>query len=100
MKRTPLKRKTWMRRVSHKQKKRNAEFEKVKAEWLSKNPFCEIDAPNFQCTLSRNVTVHHIRQRYGDYLCNTKYFATACSNCHHYIHFVDPKWARENGFLK
>ena len=93
MKRTPLKRKTPLRRVSKKQGKALKEYSKLRADFLSKHVVCE------RCQ-GRNATdIHHKHSRgTGGELNSVDNFVALCRLCHTEIH-ANPRQARKDGFL-
>ena len=86
MKRTPLKRKTPLRRsgrklrpVSIKRAKQNKEYSVLRMEYLNKNPFCSI------CEKPA-CDIHHKKGRFGERLNNSEFFMAVCRGCHEWIH--------------
>lgn len=95
--RTELKRRKKLNRVSAKQKSRLAKYYPIQQEFLRKNKWCVI------CTMLKGqpvpaTEVHHIRSRNGDLLFDTRFFAGLCRNCRMVPHH-NPKWARSVGLL-
>lgn len=87
MKRSPL------NPISRKRAKGLIFYSKVRKQYLSDHPQCEI------CS-SRNATeIHHQMGRLGDFLFNTHHFLACCRECHQWIH-DHPKLAILNGFTK
>jgi hypothetical protein len=88
MKKTPL------RRVSKKQQARLRIYYKLKDDYLSQNPVCEI------CNKrgSGSTDVHHKEKR-GPKLNDVSTWAALCRQCHSYVE-DNKSWAREEGWLK
>ena len=91
MKRSPLKRKTPLRRVSKKRKLQNDVYKEVREKFLALNPLCQV------CS-SVASQVHHRRGRFGDRLNEVEFFLAVCFDCHHKIH-MNPKWAYEKSLM-
>ncbi len=97
MKRSPLKRKTplkrggKLRRVSAKRKKQNEVYRDVRVKFLTNKPLCEI------CGRLASQ-VHHRRGRFGDRLNEVEYFLAVCFECHNRIH-KNPTWAYARDYL-
>lgn len=92
MKRTPLRRKTRLRRQSGKQKGRLALYYWLREPWMKKNPVCQI------CGVAPSTDVHHRKYRYGPLLFDQEWWLAVCRLCHKRVHH-EVKWARENGYL-
>lgn len=120
MKRTPLRRKTPLRRMSQKayarafvngipkprkplkkvsksQSRRLREYYAVRNAYLAEHPACAI------CLLldqvpAPAVEVHHTRGRAGRLLADARFFAPSCRKCRDVPH-DNPRWAREVGLL-
>lgn len=95
-----------MRKISDRQRKRLAEYAKVKKEYLTtRKSFCEVCAdPVITDGVSKMIlikadTIHHRRGRAGNLLLDTRFFLSVCNNCHDRIH-NNPAWAREHGYLQ
>jgi len=110
MKKTPLKRKTPMKRaqaplkrsrlkpVSEKRKKEGAEYSRLRKEFLEAHKTCQVE----DCSC-KSTQVHHKNGRRQFYLATTTWMAV-CMACHDDIHFganrgKGPAWAREKGYL-
>lgn len=115
MKRTPLKRKSWMKRsqkpmkktalkrgisqlkrtklkqVGTKQAKKLKSYAKKKKEYYEEHPNCE------RCNSASNLTLHHKMGR-GQFLDDERYFMTACMTCHDEIE-GNKKQARKDGWI-
>ena len=104
MKRTPLKRKTPLKRsqkplkrsplrkVSSKQSKRLTAYSKAKQEYAKEHPICEVKG----CA-SLAQDLHHKAGR-GSKIADKEYFMAICRYHHSFCH-ANPSWARANGYL-
>lgn len=97
MKRTPLKRKTPLRRggrlrpVSLKRAKQNKVYFIYRNLYLNNHPDCEI--------CGRKATqIHHKRGRFQERLVDMEYFMSVCYNCHEWIH-RNPIEAYSKGYM-
>lgn len=106
MKRSPLKRKTRLNRVSPRKRALRADYAKVSAEHLAEYPRCQIGprikAAGYQVDCWDKAThVHHVKHR-GKYLCDRNFFLSSCSGeCHpKFIHQTNVKEAYELGLLQ
>lgn len=81
-----------MKRVSDRQRKRLAEYSKLKREYLKQHPFCEVYPDR------RSEDIHHLRGRTGRLLCDTRYWCAVSRAGHVWIH-NNIQWARDNGWL-
>jgi hypothetical protein len=79
MKRSPLKRKTPLSRVSKKMRSNKTKYSKLSKEHLLANPWCE------KCLALRSTQIHHKKGRLGKLLCDTQFFMAVCIHCHRYI---------------
>jgi hypothetical protein len=98
MKRTPLKRKTPIRRISPKLYQRLVAYYRVRDEFIQE--LKEKD-PHLRCQVypgCKGREVHHMKGRHGALLTDKTFFLWVCRRAHNRIH-GDPKWARENGYL-
>lgn len=68
-----------MPKVSTKEKERQKEYKKVRAEYLKLHPVCEIRLPG--CNVKANQ-VHHAAGRIGKLLTDTENFVACCAPCH------------------
>lgn len=93
MKRTPLKRKTAMRRVSQKQAERNHIYSEQRKEYLAVHPFCEI--------CGRQATDIHHKAGRGSRTNDVSTFCALCRKCHDWLHFTSEgkKYGKEHGYL-
>lgn len=92
MKRSPLRRKTPLKKISAKRRSQSRLYEVVKRKFLLQNPRCQI------CTDRNSLDVHHRNHREGNLLILTSEWLAVCRPCHRRIH-DHPAWARENGYL-
>lgn len=92
MKRTPLKRKKWMNRVSPRRKRQTQAYGDIRKELLAKYPVCIV------CMDARSVEIHHKNGRHNYRLIDVKNLVPICRSCHNYIH-QRPGIARQNGWL-
>ena len=114
MKRTPLKRKTPMKRVSKRRQAESKEYMRLREAFLKEHDICQLwlaehglqesDFGNrisaFTMGCPRSTEVHHKfcgSNRSAHYL-DTNTWLAVCRENHDKIH-KNPKWARENGFL-
>ena len=125
MKRTPLKRKTPMKRVSKRRQSEYKEYMRKRDAFLIKNPICQLWLTENEWESSgngiyfhekwghltysdvqvvfgapRSTEIHHKfcgSNRSAHYL-DTNTWLAVCRENHDKIH-KNPKWARENGFL-
>lgn len=97
MKRTPLKRKTPLKRggrlrpVSKKRAKQNKEYFIYRNLYLNNHPTCE------RCG-SKASQIHHKRGRFQDRLNEMEFFMSVCHSCHEWIH-RNPLEAYAKGYL-
>jgi transposase InsO family protein len=88
---------TRLKRVSTKQAAINRSYKLLKAEYMKAHPECQV------CGIwdiwHIPHTVHHVKGR-GKYTLDVSTFMTVCSACHYWIHFINPKEARKEGYLK
>lgn len=84
LKRAPLERKpVHIAKISGKQKKRLAEYEKEKAIFFKEVTVCQF--PGCECEV---LTLHHAKGRIGDLLTDREFFRGLC--------WVHHTWAEEN----
>lgn len=94
MKRSPIKRKTPLRRVSKKRKKEARVYAVRRKAFLASHPFCWFDfCPN----ASRDV--HHKKGRLGGNYLNEDTWMAVCRKHHNWIH-AHPDIARQMTLLK
>lgn len=61
------------------------------------NPLCQ--AKIYSGCTNMSTECHHIKGRDGDLINDETNFLAVCHNCHHYIHNVNPRLAKERGYL-
>ncbi len=71
-------------------------YQQRRKEYLATNPHCEI---RVMCVRDIATDIHHVKGR-GIYTNDVSTFKATCRKCHDYLHYVNPKWAREKGFLQ
>lgn len=97
MKRSPLKRKTPLRRASPKRSKELALYRKERDAYLMANPNCAArHAAGITC--SGDLQLHHYRGRVGRLLRMDMFWLSVCAAHHSFIH-DHPGMARELGLL-
>jgi hypothetical protein len=79
-------------KVSPKRKATMKEYKKVRVEYLSAHPICQVDGCKRFAT-----DVHHRKGRLGHLLCDVTHFLAVCRPCHQHIE-IAPSWATENGY--
>lgn len=71
--------------------------------WLRENGISENVAAVFALLLTasapRSTEIHHMNRRFGARLNDETYWLAVCAESHRKIH-AEPKWAREQGYLK
>jgi hypothetical protein len=105
MKRSPLKRKTPLKRgnkpmkrsplrpMSKKRQNALKEYGEVRKRYLEEHPVCEV------CGMKPPAEIHHIHNRgTGGALSDTENFLAVCRYCHEQIH-AKPQWSRDHGYL-
>lgn len=83
---------TSINKVSNKRKSSMALYKKVRAEYLTAFPMCEVRG----CRRFSSE-IHHKKGKIGDLLCDTEHFLATCRMCHQKIE-LNPVWAKENGY--
>lgn len=78
--------------MSEKMKVKSKEYSSLRLEYLFDHIDCEI------CNFLSATQIHHKELR-GKNHNNVETFLAVCNHCHQRIH-ENPKWARENGYLK
>jgi transcription elongation factor Elf1 len=86
----PTKQRTPIKKVSDNRKKQNAEYLKIRAQFLKENPKCKV------CGKDANQ-IHHAKGRISTLLSDLKHFISVCGLCHTKIE-LNPLWAKENGY--
>lgn len=126
MKRTPIKRRTPMKRVSKRREKEGAEYAKLRKQFLAQHPYCQLWLAEHEWTeeeavemngeyedhrfdmqtggfltkwrkIPLSTDIHHKAKRGKNYL-NTDTWMAVCRTAHQRIH-ANPSWAREKGYL-
>ena len=92
MKRTPLKRKTPLRKTSKRRKQEYKEYMRKRAVLLAEKPVCEV------CGQRQSTQCHHRNGRNGKNYLDETTFMAVCATCHQYIE-NNKSWAREMGYL-
>ena len=92
MKRSPLKRKTPLRKQSKRRIKDYDEYMRKRAILLLQKPVCEL------CNSKPSTQCHHRNGRNGKNYLDETTFMALCAGCHEQIH-AHPSWARGNGYL-
>ena len=83
-----------MRKVSTKQAKLLRKYAKVRKEYLSEHPLCEIDLPG--CT-RKATEIHHTAKKQTEQLwLDKKYMRSSCNECHCEVE-KSPSLAKELG---
>jgi len=83
-----------MRKISSKQSKLLRKYAKVRKEYLSEHPLCEIDLPG--CT-RRATEIHHTAKKStAELWLDTSKMKASCSYCHHEVE-MSPNLAKELG---
>jgi 5-methylcytosine-specific restriction endonuclease McrA len=77
--------------VSAKRARENAEYTKLRREFLAANPACLV------CK-GQATEIHHACGRQGKRLLDVEFFRPLCSGCHRRVH-DNPAWAKERGLL-
>lgn len=77
---------------SKKRKKQVQEYNKLRVQFLTDNPFCKV------CGRMAGE-VHHKAGRIGERLLDVDNFLPVCHDCHVKIE-MNPNWAKENGYSK
>ncbi len=68
-----------IKKVSTKRKDQNAQYEKLRAEYLKAHPICEV------CGGEAATEVHHKKGRTNDLLCEVQYFLAVDRDCHRHL---------------
>lgn len=84
---------------SKKQVALDSAYTKLRKIFLIQNQMCQAHLPGCQGGATDVHHTHSGADRSKYYLVVDTWMAV-CRSCHNHIHFVDPKGARENGFLK
>lgn len=81
-----------IKKLSQKRSNQNSEYLKLRMEFLSDNPKCQI----IDCKKESNQ-VHHRKGRIGKLLTDLRYFFAVCAECHEKIELY-PLWAKKHGY--
>ena len=95
-----------IRPISKAGRARQAEYKKVRQDWLmaraehiSDDMYVLCDAPACkEWQLIDEITIHHTRGRVGSLLCDTRHWRALCLKCHRDVG-NNPAWARQVGLL-
>ena len=112
MKRTPLKRKTPLKRGNSQLKRtplkkisksksatdRRSKYAKSKKEYMSNRKFPDSCERCGDTVGIKNLDLHHKAGRSGDFMHDQDFFAALCRTCHNQVHEY-PKESREAGWL-
>lgn len=90
------KKKKPINKVSTKQKEALKEYNKVRKEFLNKNPIC---AARFLGCQIGATDVHHGKGKIGSLLTDTAHFVSLCRSCHRIVE-ERPEMAKELGLSK
>lgn len=82
--------------TSQKRLEELAKYRPLRDKYLQDNPICEA---RFECCTGQATDCHHVNKR-GEFFLEVSTWMALCRSCHNHIHFVNPKQARELGFLK
>jgi predicted amidophosphoribosyltransferase len=77
--------------VSAKRTRENAEYTKLRREFLAAHPICLV------CKRQASE-IHHACGRQGKRLLDVEFFRPLCAPCHRKVH-DNPAWAKENRLL-
>lgn len=93
-----------MRQVSEKRKGENTAYGRISKRHLQSFPRCQICIArkmDGKQRLVRNAThIHHTRGKVGRLLCDTRFFNSACNDCHPaWVHQTNVADARRLGVL-
>ena len=91
MKRTPLRRKTPIKRVSKRRRAEMKDYSAKREKLLTASPVCEV------CKRADSTDVHHKKGR-GRYYLRVDTWLAVCRTCHGRIHEY-PQWARREGLI-
>ena len=78
--------------VSDKRKVQNAEYSKLRLDFLEQHPLCQV------CLSEEANQIHHTFHREGKRLNDQNYWLAVGPDCHRQIH-DQPSWAKEKGYL-
>ena len=92
MKRTPLKRKTPMKRMSKRRQTESKIYSKKRAAFLAERPVCEI------CGVRASTDIHHVGGRAGGLYLDETHWLALCRPDHDFLH-RKPRLSREMGYI-
>jgi len=92
VKRSVLKSRTPIKKVSDKRKREGKEYVCKRLDFLLTHIMCEVE----NCD-QRATQIHHVRGRYKFYLDESTWMA-CCARCHTYIE-TNREWAKSKGYL-
>ena len=112
MKRTPLKRKTPMKRVSKRRQAESKEYMRLREAFLKEHDICQLwlaehglresdfgdRIRSFSMGCPRSTEIHHKNGRNGSNYLNTSTWMALARVSHEKIH-LNPAWAYAKGFL-
>ena len=112
MKRTPLKRKTPMKRVSKRRQAESKEYMRLREAFLKEHDICQLwlaehglresdfgdRIRSFSMGCPRSTEIHHKNGRNGSNYLDTSTWMALDSRGHDKIH-LNPGWAYANGYL-
>ena len=112
MKRTPLKRKTPMKRVSKRRQAESKEYMRLREAFLKEHDICQLwmaenniregdwgDRVKAFCMgAPRSTEIHHVNGRNGSNYLDTSTWMAVCRESHERIE-NNKSWARDNGYL-
>ena len=81
-----------IKKLSQKRLNQNSEYLKLRLEFLSDNPKCQV----IDCNKESNQ-VHHKKGRIGALLTDIRYFLSVCAECHEKIE-LEPVWSKKQGY--
>lgn len=97
MKRTPLKRKKPLNRVSKKRAVQNREYARLRREFLAEHPFCQI-MHVLSLKFIESTEIHHKKGREGTMLNDTEFWMAVSRRGHEIIH-NSPEFSYKMGWL-
>lgn len=102
LKRSALKRRSPLARVSPKRRAQDAALKAAKAAVRARDVTCVAGLlwPEVKC--GGRLEAHHIAASgmYPELLCDEDNMRLLCAEHHRHVHHVDPRWARRLGLLR
>src|SRR6266705_400001 len=87
MKKSPLNRKTTLRRVSDRRAAELRVYNSMRRIFLQNHPCCEIPSRDgLPSCMKRSAHIHHAKGRLGKLLNDTRWWWAVCNDCHAYLH--------------